>query len=750
MIVFALLSELFVKSTLVLFAGWIVQMMLRRRSAASRHAAISACFVALLALPVASWLTPPLRIPPRALGMPVGEVPRHRAPRVIATGRPALDVTPSQVIASRASTTEVPAAVVPTAATSGWMTVLRASWREMLVVTWLAGVLVVLLRTAVNFAAAARLVRETESPADPAWRTMTRRAAADLGLERNVEVCVTPRVTVPLALGVFAPVLLVPVEASDWSGDRRRVVLLHELAHVKRRDCLTQAIARLACAIYWFNPMAWRLASRQLAERERACDDLVLTAGTDAAEYANHLLAIARAFKASRVPSWATVAMARPSQLEGRLLAILDPSRHRLGVHAGLSAAAAFMALVTLVPLAALELEPAPARALREPAVGAVEAAQHPVPHRAVPHVPASISPPPTVPRSSLVPSVPAPAPVPHDPVEPPSEPSSPATERHLIDALVSALGDDDREVRVQAAEALADLSDPRAAGGLTVALKDADPEVRRTAVGGLTNLDLSVSRGPLLLALADTDAGVRAAAIAGLGELRDQRHLDVFVSLLADPTAPVRSQAARALGETRASPAVEPLVAALKDPDADVRRQAAHALGEIRDARAVTGLVAALKDADADVREQAAHALGEIRASSAVPGLVEAIGDADAGVRRQIVHALAELRDARATHALVQALADRDVEVVELAAHALAELEAAAAVSALTSLLSHANSNVREQAAFALGEIGDARAVEALTSLLRDADAGVRRAAAAALGDLADEIEEADESRER
>ena len=113
------------------------------------------------------------------------------------------------------------------------------------------------------------------------------------------------------------------------------MVLLHELAHVKRRDCLTHLVAQIACAAYWFNPLAWMAARRLRTERERACDDLVLASGTRGSDYADQLLDIARVMRAGRFPAvlaGASLAMAQRSQLEGRLMAILDPSVPRRGL----------------------------------------------------------------------------------------------------------------------------------------------------------------------------------------------------------------------------------------------------------------------------------------------------------------------------------------------------------------------------------------------------------------------------------
>ena len=81
--------------------------------------------------------------------------------------------------------------------------------------------------------------------------------------------------TMPMVCGVWRPQIVMPRSAADWSDARCRVVVLHELAHIKRRDCLTQVVAQMVCATYWFNPIVWLAARRLRAERERACDDLV-------------------------------------------------------------------------------------------------------------------------------------------------------------------------------------------------------------------------------------------------------------------------------------------------------------------------------------------------------------------------------------------------------------------------------------------------------------------------------------------
>jgi hypothetical protein len=157
----------------------------------------------------------------------------------------------------------------------------------------------------------------------------------------------------PLALGIGSPAIVIPETADAWAMERRRAVLLHELAHIERRDCLTQTLASLTCAVYWIHPGAWWAAKRLQVEREFACDDRVLDLGAGSRDYAGHLLEIAYRLGSGRTPALA-VGMARRGQLEGRLLAVLDAARNRRVPSAPGRLIASVAALAVVLPLAAL------------------------------------------------------------------------------------------------------------------------------------------------------------------------------------------------------------------------------------------------------------------------------------------------------------------------------------------------------------------------------------------------------------
>jgi beta-lactamase regulating signal transducer with metallopeptidase domain/biopolymer transport protein ExbD len=170
------------------------------------------------------------------------------------------------------------------------------------------------------------ICRRSEPP-EADWALLLQETRDRLRLRRPVRLLQSADNPMPLTWGWWRPVILLPAEAASWPSERRRIVLLHKLAHAKRWDCLTQTVARMVCALYWINPLVWLAARRMCIERERACDDLVLNSGCRPSEYATHLVDIARAFR--RAPQLAGIAMARSPQLQGRIAAIVDASRAR-------------------------------------------------------------------------------------------------------------------------------------------------------------------------------------------------------------------------------------------------------------------------------------------------------------------------------------------------------------------------------------------------------------------------------------
>lgn len=302
------------RGTLLLGAAALAAALMRRRSAAARHLVWGLAMVSLLALPALS------------LVMPHWELAFVSVDAI----HPALLVPGARAAAL---------AALP--------------WETMALALWAAGALIALVRLAVAQAAVRVLARRAQPIAGGEWKERMESAARELGITRAVPLLRASGGAMPMTWGILRPAVLLPAEADGWTAERQRVVLLHELAHVARRDCLWQLAASLGCAMYWFHPGAWWAAHRMREEREQACDDRVLAAGTRASDYAGHLLAVARAFRPARLTAAAAVGMAARSQLEDRVVAVLDGARARDSVSARVALACAAVGALALLPLAA-------------------------------------------------------------------------------------------------------------------------------------------------------------------------------------------------------------------------------------------------------------------------------------------------------------------------------------------------------------------------------------------------------------
>ncbi|MFI5370143.1 MAG: M56 family metallopeptidase [Candidatus Eisenbacteria bacterium] len=353
--------DLVIRVTLLLLAGAGLTALLRRIPASLRHVVWVATLGGALALALATPLVPRVAVP----------VPWLSAP---ASAREALVTrAPGTSVAEPLSRLDVP---FDRAGVAGGSRPPRAPRRDVTVppwlVLWLTGALVVLGRFALGRFGLSRLERRARPVTDPAWLTLLGDACVRSGVTRPVRLAVSDRVGAPITWGLGRAVILLPADADPWTATQRRDVLMHELAHVARRDALTLHLSMLACAVYWFHPGVWMAARRLRGESEKACDDRVLADGTPAYDYAALLLSVARSARALRLSGVASIGMARRSTLEGRLLAVLDETAKRGRITAR---AHAFAVLALAVPLAALAVaSPVAKPAPRAPVAAAVVA----------------------------------------------------------------------------------------------------------------------------------------------------------------------------------------------------------------------------------------------------------------------------------------------------------------------------------------------------------------------------------------
>lgn len=154
------------------------------------------------------------------------------------------------------------------------------------------------------------------------WGQLLTETRAVLGVHTPVRLLLSPAVEVPITWGTLHPVIVFPLAALGWTANQRRAALLHELAHVKGADALMALLARVVCAMYWFHPGAWWVASRLSAQAEFACDDRVLMSGVRRSDYAE-LLASVLGTGQKAIPLSAK-ALAGRAGLRARLALIVD------------------------------------------------------------------------------------------------------------------------------------------------------------------------------------------------------------------------------------------------------------------------------------------------------------------------------------------------------------------------------------------------------------------------------------------
>lgn len=355
------------KATLILAIARLLLVAVPRLSAASRHLGITLALVSVLALPIIGLALPVWRVavlpsrPAAAAATAAAAKADPKTPRVIgATGDD--DELPRSTVAA-ALTVAKAAHVVPESKLNAFSLAVerfKESWQGFLVIGVMAASLALLMRMAAGVAGVAIVARRSTEITDETALRELDRACDHLRLEREVHLLRSRNVTVPVVWGLLEPVLLLPASSTDWSAERLRVVLLHELAHVKRYDGLTLLVTKTAVALFWFHPLMWSLERIARAECERACDDLVLESGTRPSDYAEHLLSIAKALPSVDPFRSVTLAMSRRSQLEGRLLSILQPHVRRGNFSLRAVGSIAALSLLLLVPFASVRLVAAP------------------------------------------------------------------------------------------------------------------------------------------------------------------------------------------------------------------------------------------------------------------------------------------------------------------------------------------------------------------------------------------------------
>ena len=321
----SLLAALTVKVSAILLLTLAGVLCLRARSAAARHWVLSVGVVSACVAPALHILP----VPPVA---PVGPLAWSAGPVFDAFPlRPYIPFT----TAGDAGEIAPPGASGPTGSRPGRPGPAAAAVAygnavgQWAVTIWLGGVTAGAGILLVGLARLRWLRRSARRVTDGPWHRLCADLARTCGLRRGVDLLFGPHPGLVATWGWRRPAILLPASASAWPPERMRVVLLHELAHVRRGDWVLQMAAEALRCVWWFNPLAWLVRTRLRRESEQAADDVVLAQGVPAVACATQLVELVREARKHRRTWLPAPAMARPSHLERRLSTMLNSRTNR-------------------------------------------------------------------------------------------------------------------------------------------------------------------------------------------------------------------------------------------------------------------------------------------------------------------------------------------------------------------------------------------------------------------------------------
>ena len=323
--------SLIAKATLILLFGLAITQLARMSRASIRHVVIATSFAALVALPILIAAVPAMII----------EVPVATAPTVQNNVTNDSGPAPSPGSSFRTQIAQTSARVLPGLSLMQWLRI-----------AWAAGAIVFLIPVA-GVLWRLSMIRRTGLPV--AWhRAELARLADARGVSLPVELLEHEAVPGPMTFGVTRPVIVLPLDAREWSEAELRCALMHEIEHIQRGDWLMQIVARTVAAMYWFHPLVWTAWRRLCLEAERSCDDAVVIS-EERTDYAEQLVTLAQ--RMSATPAQPMLGMANRSDLSTRVTAVLDDrlQRGRAGfAFAAGTVAAAALVVLTVAPVRAV------------------------------------------------------------------------------------------------------------------------------------------------------------------------------------------------------------------------------------------------------------------------------------------------------------------------------------------------------------------------------------------------------------
>jgi beta-lactamase regulating signal transducer with metallopeptidase domain len=203
-------------------------------------------------------------------------------------------------------------------------------WSFWALMIWVTGILISSLRVIIGMNSLLYVCRGERLNKYKRYNHMLRQLSVNLGIDKKIVLIRNTKCTVPFTFNVVKPIVVLPFDIDNWPTEKLRVVLAHELAHIQRRDYLTQYMARMIVSIFWFIPSVWIAYSNLHIEQEMACDASVVLNGVKPADYAGHMLELAYFQRKRLLMVGLFIIKGKKMILEKRILNVLNMKRKSL------------------------------------------------------------------------------------------------------------------------------------------------------------------------------------------------------------------------------------------------------------------------------------------------------------------------------------------------------------------------------------------------------------------------------------
>ncbi|MEN8145307.1 MAG: M56 family metallopeptidase [Gemmatimonadota bacterium] len=531
-----ILMWIFVQGTALVVVTAVASRLSRARALPLSHAVWGVLMVALVVVPIVSYMFPIGRaqlaiVPVEWWDAPLTE-PADGLQDIRVDGMGARSpMAPSPIESELAAWTDP-----PVSGSAGFGSVANT-----LFAIWATGAAAIFMLFLSRQLGLRRLERRARRWSHEAAYDCMRQVRRELGVQRRVRLLEITSLQVPVCWGVWRPTVGLPPAASRWDAARLRAVLVHELAHVRRWDYATYVLGQVACVLYWPNLAVWWAVGRARAESERACDETVLRYGTGRRDYARLLVNSVREAQFGTFGERPVMSMASRLDLGTRVTNVLrfgsGPPESRPWV-----AVVGFGAALALLGVAAVEIDSDRQLRMHSALAGMDDSA-------------ASA-------RAAAVRAL-------GDLREPGS-----------VSSVTRLLGDESASVRLTAAWALAEAGSSLAIYPLLRRLGDSDPRVREAVIMALGRTRDRRAFADLEVLTDSEDSRIRLAATWAIGEIKCEPAIERLTSLLlSSADAPTRLAAARGLRGAPLELVAPILTRALEDPHPEVRAAASESL---------------------------------------------------------------------------------------------------------------------------------------------------------------------------